>query len=81
MINCMHPTAFTPDLTEGTWTARQGGFLPNAVAMETLDLCKLGHLEDGGPVELGDEMAGLARRFVHVNVLGRVLRDGRAAYW
>jgi hypothetical protein len=50
MINCTHPTAFTPDLAEGAGTARLCGILPDAVAMETLDLCKLGHQEDGGPV-------------------------------
>ena len=44
--------------------------MPNAVAMETLDLCKLGHLEDGDPVELGGQLADLSRRFAHVNVWG-----------
>ncbi len=78
MINCTHPTEFTPGLNEGAWTARLGGFLPNAVAMETLDLCKLGHLEDGDPVELGGQMASLARRFPHVNVWGGCCgTDGR----
>ena len=78
MINCTHPTEFTPGLNEGAWTARLGGFLPNAVAMETLDLCKLGHLEDGDPVELGGQMAALARRFPHVNVWGGCCgTDGR----
>ena len=78
MINCTHPTEFTPGLNEGAWTARLGGFLPNAVAMETLDLCKLGHLEDGDPVELGRQMAALARRFPHVNVWGGCCgTDGR----
>jgi S-methylmethionine-dependent homocysteine/selenocysteine methylase len=70
MINCTHPTEFEPGLTAGDWTRRLGGFLPNAVAMETLDLCKLGHLEDGDPEELGGQMADLARRFPHVNVWG-----------
>lgn len=45
MINCTQPTEFEPGLTPGDWIARLGGFMPNAVAMETLDLCKLGHLE------------------------------------
>lgn len=53
MINCTHPTEFEPGLTDGDWTNRLGGFMPNAVAAETLDLCKLGHLEDGDPEELG----------------------------
>ncbi len=70
MINCTHPTEFEPGLTPGDWNRRLGGFMPNAVAMETLDLCKLGHLEDGDPEELGDQMAGLATRFSHVNVWG-----------
>ncbi|MEP7314655.1 MAG: homocysteine S-methyltransferase family protein [Pseudomonadota bacterium] len=78
MINCTHPTEFEPGLTPGNWTGRLGGFLPNAVAMETLDLCKLGHLEDGDPEELGAQMAGLARRFPHVNVWGGCCgTDGR----
>jgi len=70
MINCTHPTEFEPSLTDGDWTRRLGGFMPNAVAMETLDLCKLGHLEDGDPEELGAQMAGLAARFSHVNIWG-----------
>ena len=78
MINCTHPTEFEPGLTPGDWTARLGGFMPNAVAMETLDLCQLGHLEDGDPVELGQQMAALARRFAHVNVWGGCCgTDGR----
>jgi S-methylmethionine-dependent homocysteine/selenocysteine methylase len=78
MINCTHPTEFEPGLTAGAWTGRLGGFLPNAVAMETLDLCKLGHLEDGDPEALGSQMAGLARRFAHVNVWGGCCgTDGR----
>ncbi len=70
MVNCTHPTEFEPGLTEGDWTRRLGGFMPNAVAMETLDLCKLGHLEDGDPEELGAQMADLAGRFPHINVWG-----------
>jgi homocysteine S-methyltransferase len=70
MINCTHPTEFEPGLTPGAWTSRLGGFMPNAVAMETLDLCKLGHLEDGDPGELGAQMARLAQRFPHISVWG-----------
>ena len=69
-INCTHPTEFEPGLTDGEWLARLGGFMPNAVAMETLALCSLGHLEDGDPEELGGQMSALARRFPGVNVWG-----------
>ncbi|WP_062578203.1 MULTISPECIES: homocysteine S-methyltransferase family protein [unclassified Rhizobium] len=78
MINCTHPTEFEPALTAGSWVKRLGGFMPNAVAMETLELCKLGHLEDGDPEELGGQMAELARRFPHINVWGGCCgTDGR----
>jgi len=78
MTNCTHPTEFEPALTPGDWIQRLGGFMPNAVAMETLDLCKLGHLEDGDPEELGAQMAGLAKRFPHINVWGGCCgTDGR----
>lgn len=78
MINCTHPTEFAPALSEGDWVQRLGGLMPNAVAMETLDLCKLGHLEDGDPEELGGQMADLARRLPNVNVWGGCCgTDGR----
>ena len=78
MINCTHPTEFEPALTSGDWTLRLGGFMPNAVAMDTLSLCKLGHIEDGDPEELGGQMADLARRFPHVHVWGGCCgTDGR----
>lgn len=78
MINCTHPTEFEPALSPGPWTKRLGGFMPNAVAMDTLSLCKLGHLEDGDPEELGGQMADLARRFPHVHVWGGCCgTDGR----
>jgi S-methylmethionine-dependent homocysteine/selenocysteine methylase len=78
MINCTHPTEFEPALSPGDWTQRLGGFMPNAVAMDTLSLCKLGHLEDGDPEELGGQMADLARRFPHIHVWGGCCgTDGR----
>ena len=70
MVNCAHPIEFEPGLTDGDWTNRLGGFLPNAVAKELQSLCSLGHLEDGNPEELGEQMAELARRFPHVHVWG-----------
>ena len=33
-------------------------------------LCKLGHLEEGDPIELGQQMGDLARRFPQLNVFG-----------
>lgn len=69
-VNCTHPTEFAAGLSDEAWSARLGGFLPNAVAMELLSLCSLGHLEDGDPQELGGQMADLARRFPQAHVWG-----------
>ncbi len=78
MVNCAHPTEFEPGLTDDDWTSRIGGFLPNAVALDLLALCSLGHLEDGDPEELGGQMAALSQRFPHVHVWGGCCgTDGR----
>ena len=70
MINCCHPSEFSPALDEPDWIHRLGGFMPNAVAMDKLSLCSLGHLEDGDPEELGVQMGELATRFPHIHVWG-----------
>jgi S-methylmethionine-dependent homocysteine/selenocysteine methylase len=70
MINCSHPLEFEPALVEGEWLNRLGGFMPNAVAMNKLALCTLGHLEDGDPEELGRQMGDLSCRFPHITVWG-----------
>ena len=69
-LNCSHPDEFEPALVPGEWMHRVRGFRPNAVRMDKLALCKLGHLEDGDPVELGRQMGGLARRFPHLDIWG-----------
>lgn len=70
MINCCHPTEIAPAFDDPGWVGRFGGYMPNAVAMEKLSLCTLGHLEDGDPEELGLQMGELARRFPHIHVWG-----------
>ena len=62
--NCSHPLEFEAALADdGAWTDRLRYIRPNAVKMEKVALCKLGHLEDGDPVELGQQMGDVARRF------------------
>lgn len=70
LLNCSHPVEFLPALAEGNWIARLRGFRPNASKMEKIALCKLGHLEEGDPVELGLLMGRLAREYPHMNVWG-----------
>ncbi|MEK6246706.1 MAG: homocysteine S-methyltransferase family protein, partial [Planctomycetales bacterium] len=54
MINCNHPIDFAPAIeTPGPWINRLKGIRPNASSLDHGLLCKLGHLEEGDPVELG----------------------------
>ena len=71
MINCNHPIDFTPALENSkNWIGRLQGIRPNASSLDHGMLCQLGHLEEGDPVELGQQMGDLARRFPQLNVFG-----------
>lgn len=69
-LNCSHPLEFEPALTPGGWQDRLRCIRPNAAAMDKIALCKLGHLEDGDPQELGAQMGALARRYPHFDIWG-----------
>jgi len=69
-VNCSHPLEFEPALEPGDWILRMRCLRPNASAMEKIALCKIGHLEDGDPVDLGERMGALARRYPHIDVWG-----------
>lgn len=69
--NCSHPLEFADAISEpGPWRERLRYIRPNAVRMEKVALCKLGHLEDGDPVELGGQMAAVARDLPNADILG-----------
>jgi len=69
--NCAHPVEFEPALADaGPWLERLRYIRPNAAKMDKIALCSLGHLEDGDPVELGQQMGEVARRFPRVDILG-----------
>ncbi len=71
MVNCTHPVDFAPAFASpGLWTERVRGLRPNASSLAHGVLCQLGHLEEGDPVELGQQMADMAARFPHINVWG-----------
>jgi homocysteine S-methyltransferase len=69
-INCSHPLEFGPALEPGDWILRMRSLRPNASAKDKVDLCQIGHLEDGDPVELGEQMGALARRYPHIDIWG-----------
>ncbi|HKJ53416.1 MAG TPA: homocysteine S-methyltransferase family protein [Gammaproteobacteria bacterium] len=69
--NCAHPLEFEPALADaGPWLDRLRYIRPNAAKMDKIALCSLGHLEDGDPVELGEQMGEIARRFPRADILG-----------
>ncbi|GGE60959.1 homocysteine S-methyltransferase family protein [Actibacterium pelagium] len=69
-INCSHPVEFEPALEPGSWTDRIRSLRPNASKMEKVSLCRLGHIEEGDPVELGQLMGDLVRRYPNVDIVG-----------
>lgn len=69
--NCAHPVEFEPAFADaGSWFERLRYIRPNAVKMDKIALCSLGHLEDGDPFELGGQMGEIARRFPRADILG-----------
>lgn len=70
LLNCSHPVEYEPALEVGNWVKRLRGVRPNASKMEKIALCKLGHLEDGNPLELGKQIAGLSKRYPHMDIFG-----------
>ncbi|WP_416307235.1 homocysteine S-methyltransferase family protein [Neptunicella sp. SCSIO 80796] len=69
-LNCSHPAEFTPALDNGDWTKRLRSIRPNAAKMDKIALCKLGHLEEGDPVELGELMSDISRQYPHMDIWG-----------
>lgn len=69
-VNCSHPVEFEPAFTPGDWTIRIRSIRPNAAKMDKIALCKLGHLEEGDPAELGRLMGDVARRYPHMDIWG-----------
>lgn len=69
-INCSHPVEFLPALEPGDWTRRIRALRPNAARMDKVALCKLNHIEEGNPDELGRMMGDLAQRYPDIDVFG-----------
>ncbi len=69
-LNCSHPLEFAPALEPGEWFKRVRNIRPNAAMMDKIALCKLNHLEEGDPVELGVQLGELARKYPHIDMWG-----------
>ena len=70
MINCAHPDHFETVLADAPWMRRVKGIVANASRCSHAELDEAETLDDGNPSELGQQLAGIRRRFPHIRVLG-----------
>jgi len=77
LLNCSHPLEYEPAIKNEGWIKRLRGVRPNASKMEKLALCKLGHIEDGDPIELGSQIRSLADRYPHMDIFGGCCGTGK----
>ena len=71
MINCAHPTHFQHVLdSDAEWISRIRGIRANASCRSHAELDEAEDLDDGNPVELGDQYAVLRSMIPNLNVAG-----------
>jgi len=71
MINCAHPSHFSGAVASGEdWIKRISGLRANASRRSHAELDRATDLDDGNPVEFGNEHSELRRMLPHVTVLG-----------
>jgi len=71
MVNCAHPTHIAPALeVGGDWLLRMGGVRANPSPKSHAELNESTTLEPGDPVELGDQLGAMRRRFPHFCLFG-----------
>lgn len=78
LLNCSHPLEYEPALETEDWINRLRGVRPNASKMEKIALCKLGHIEEGNPVELGSQLRSLSERYPHMDIFGGCCGTGHS---
>ena len=71
MINCAHPTHFERVVAKGgAWLERIRGVRANASHRSHAELNEAPDLDEGNPVELGKQYAGLTKHLSRLNVMG-----------
>lgn len=70
MINCAHPDHFSATLQGEPWMHRLKGIVANASRRSHAELDEAEELDAGDPVELGQQLAAIRRRFPQINILG-----------
>jgi S-methylmethionine-dependent homocysteine/selenocysteine methylase len=71
MINCAHPSHFTDILVaDEPWLARLGGIRANASVKSHVELNESVELDEGSPIELGQQYSTLLGKLKTLNVFG-----------
>jgi S-methylmethionine-dependent homocysteine/selenocysteine methylase len=71
MINCAHPTHFEREFaSDARWLQRIRGLRANASCKSHAELDESTELDDGDPVQLGEQYRVFRRRLQQLNVLG-----------
>jgi S-methylmethionine-dependent homocysteine/selenocysteine methylase len=70
MVNCAHPSHFETVLDGQAWMGRLRGIRANASKCSHAELDAATALDDGNPVELGQQYGDLRVQFSQINVLG-----------
>ncbi|HEX2085402.1 MAG TPA: homocysteine S-methyltransferase family protein [Solirubrobacteraceae bacterium] len=70
MINCAHPTHIAAGVSDAPALARIGGLRVNASALSHAELDEAEELDEGDPVRLGHDTAGLRAALPSVRLLG-----------
>jgi S-methylmethionine-dependent homocysteine/selenocysteine methylase len=70
MINCAHPSHFEAILNGHEWMERLHGIRANASKYSHAEIDEATELDDGDPVELGQQYSDLRAQFSQINVLG-----------
>lgn len=70
-INCAHPTHYEDAIGTGEpWVERIRGLRSNASTLSHAELDEAEELDDGNPVELGDQHRQLRHAARHINIIG-----------
>ena len=70
MVNCAHPDHFSGVIGDEEWTKRIRGLRCNASRLSHAELDECEVLDDGNPVELGQQYAEFKERMPWLNVFG-----------
>ena len=70
MVNCAHPDHFIDVLDDTEWARRIRGLRCNASRLSHAELDECEVLDDGDPVELGEQYGSIANKMPWLNVFG-----------